>query len=199
MVLDFGRFVFDSDAAALQRLTEEEAAVYLPFQLGGQNLSAYLVDGDFSWSYMGEERLATILTDGGVVAGDVLCVSMCVCMCMCMVQHTLRYQHEGLQLLSSAEMDSEASKSVVCSLYIKHDVMCADGKAVVVPVLERCELDATLHLAKSQHPKLPPLRLGVTLPKLRFFISPARLHRVMRILHAAMPSALGCSQLTLRY
>jgi Repeating coiled region of VPS13 len=68
--------------------------------------------------------------------------------------------------------------------------MCAGGKAVVVPVLERCEMDATLHLAKSQHPKLPPLRLGVTLPTLRFFISPARLHRVMRILHAALPSAL---------
>ena len=71
--------------------------------------------------------------------------------------------------------------------------MHADGKAVVVPVLERCELDATLHVAQAQHSKLPPLRLGVTLPSLRFFISPARLHRVMRILHAALPSALKCA------
>ena len=62
----------------------------------------------------------------------------------------------------------------------------------MVPLLERCEMDATLHLAKSQHPKLPPLRLGLTLPTLRFYISPARLHRVMRILHAALPSALCC-------
>lgn len=60
----------------------------------------------------------------------------------------------------------------------------------MVPVLEQCEIDAALQLAKSDHPKLPPLRLGVTLPTLRFFISPARLHRVMRILHAALPSAL---------
>lgn len=64
------------------------------------------------------------------------------------------------------------------------------GDAVVVPVLERCEMDAALQLAKGEHPTLPPLRLGVTLPKLRFFISPARLHRVMRILQAALPSAL---------
>jgi Repeating coiled region of VPS13 len=63
----------------------------------------------------------------------------------------------------------------------------------VVPVLERCQLDATLQVAKAQHSKLPPLRLGVTLPSLRFFISPARLHRVMRILHAALPSALDCA------
>lgn len=60
---------------------------------------------------------------------------------------------------------------------------------MVVPVIERCEMDAALQLAKADHPTLPPLRLGVTLPTLRFYISPARLHRVMRILHAALPSA----------
>lgn len=69
MVLDFGSFVLDSDAAALARLTEEEAAVYLPFQLAGRDLSAYLVDGDFSWSYMVGERLTALLEEGGVVAG----------------------------------------------------------------------------------------------------------------------------------
>ena len=61
------------------------------------------------------------------------------------------------------------------------------GDAVVIPVLERCELDAELQVAKTAHPVLPPLRLGVTLPTLRFFISPARLHRVMRVLAAALP------------
>lgn len=69
MVLDFGRFVFDSDAAALSQLTSEEAAVYLPFQLAGRNLSAYLVDGDFSWSYMEEKQLMALMADGGTVAG----------------------------------------------------------------------------------------------------------------------------------
>lgn len=58
---------------------------------------------------------------------------------------------------------------------------------MVIPVLERCELDAELQVAKAAHPVLPPLRLGVTLPTLRFFISPARLHRVMRVLAAALP------------
>jgi hypothetical protein len=75
MVLDFGRFVFDSDAASLTHLSEEEAAVYLPFQLAGRNLSAYLVDGDFSWAYMEENRLTAVLTEGGVVAGATLHIS----------------------------------------------------------------------------------------------------------------------------
>lgn len=69
MVLDFGRFVLDSDAAALRRLSEEEAAVYLPFQLAGRDLSAYLVDGNFSWDFMAGEQLTSLLAEGGVVAG----------------------------------------------------------------------------------------------------------------------------------
>jgi hypothetical protein len=76
MVLDFGRFVFDSNAAALAHLTEEEAAVYMPFQLAGRDLSAYLVDGDFSWSYMEEKRLTALLAEGGAVAGAVVCAFM---------------------------------------------------------------------------------------------------------------------------
>ena len=60
----------------------------------------------------------------------------------------------------------------------------------MVPVLERAEMEAALQAAKLEHATLPPLRLGITLPTLRFFISPARLHRVMRILRAALPGAL---------
>ena len=67
-VLDFGRFVLDSNAAALERLGEEEAAVYLPFALVVRNVSAYLVDGAFSWSFMGSQ-LAPLLAAGGVVSG----------------------------------------------------------------------------------------------------------------------------------
>lgn len=48
-------------------------------------------------------------------------------------------------------------------------------------------MKAELQVAKIDHVSLPPLRLGVTLPQLRFFISPARLQRIMRVLHAAMP------------
>lgn len=70
MVLDFGRFVLDSNAAALARLSEEEAAVYLPFQLAGRDLSAYLVDGTFSWDYMAGEQLTALLAEGGVVSGS---------------------------------------------------------------------------------------------------------------------------------
>lgn len=66
VVLDFGRFVLDSNAAALERLGEEEAAVYLPFQLVVRNVSAYLVDGAFDWAFMGA-RLGPLLEGGGIV------------------------------------------------------------------------------------------------------------------------------------
>ncbi len=69
MVLDFGRFVLDSNAAALGQLSEEEAAVYLPFRLAGRDISAYLVDGAFSWSFMAGRELTGVLAHGGVVAG----------------------------------------------------------------------------------------------------------------------------------
>ena len=69
MVLDLGRFVLDSNAAALATLTEEEAAVYLPFTLAGRNISAYLVDGAFSWSFMAEGELTSVLASGGIVSG----------------------------------------------------------------------------------------------------------------------------------
>ena len=68
LVLDFGRFVLDSDAASLERLGEEAAAVYLPFQLVVRNVSAYLVDGAFDWGFMGS-RLGPLLESGGVVDG----------------------------------------------------------------------------------------------------------------------------------
>ena len=48
------------------KTTQEEAAVYLPFQLAGRDISAYLVDGAFSWSFMGP-GLADLLSRGGVV------------------------------------------------------------------------------------------------------------------------------------
>ncbi len=67
-MLDFGRFVLDSDATALERLGEEAAAVYLPFQLMVRNVSAYLVDGVFDWGFMGS-RLGSLLRSGGVVDG----------------------------------------------------------------------------------------------------------------------------------
>ncbi len=77
-MLDFGRFVLDSNAAALGQLTEEEAAVYLPFQLAGRDISAYLVDGAFSWSFMAGSELTNVLARGGVVSGGPLCGN-CTC------------------------------------------------------------------------------------------------------------------------
>jgi hypothetical protein len=64
VVLDLGRFVLDSSPKLLEKSSEEEAAVYLPFELAVRNVSAYLVDGAFDWSLVGS-RLTALLQAGG--------------------------------------------------------------------------------------------------------------------------------------
>lgn len=52
LVLDFGRFVLDSDSSAAKLTTAEEASHYLFFRLIGRNISAHLVDGHFDWDVL---------------------------------------------------------------------------------------------------------------------------------------------------
>ena len=40
------------------------------------------------------------------------------------------------------------------------------------------------------HPSLPSLRAQLSVPRLRFFISAARVRRVMRVLRSALPGQL---------
>jgi hypothetical protein len=61
--------------------------------------------------------------------------------------------------------------------------------SLVVPLLERCGIESALQLARFAHSRLPPLRLGLSVPSLHFHLSPGRLHRVMRVLDGALPSA----------
>lgn len=65
VALDLGRFVLDSSPQVLEKLEEEEAAVYLPFELAVRNVSAYVVDGAFDWALLGS-RLGPLLQAGGV-------------------------------------------------------------------------------------------------------------------------------------
>ncbi len=50
MVADLGRFVLESDKDLATSLSLEEASLYECLKLAGSNISAYLVDGDFSFS-----------------------------------------------------------------------------------------------------------------------------------------------------
>jgi hypothetical protein len=61
------------------------------------------------------------------------------------------------------------------------------GRATFIPLLERCRTETTLQVARFPHPQLPSLRAQLSVPQLRFFISPARVRRVLRVLHTAMP------------
>lgn len=59
--------------------------------------------------------------------------------------------------------------------------------SVYIPLLERTGMNATVQAARLPHPSLPKLRSQLRLPGLRFYFSPARVRRVMRVLHSALP------------
>ena len=61
------------------------------------------------------------------------------------------------------------------------------GKAVFVPLLERCRTETTVQIARAPHPTLPSLRAQLSVPRLRFFVSAARVRRLMRVLRSALP------------
>ena len=61
------------------------------------------------------------------------------------------------------------------------------GKAVFVPLLERCKTETTVQIARAPHPTLPSLRAQLSVPRLRFFVSAARVRRLMRVLRSALP------------
>ena len=42
-------------------------------------------------------------------------------------------------------------------------------------------------IARMPHPTLPSLRAQLSVPRLRFFISAARVRRVLRVLRSALP------------
>lgn len=56
-----------------------------------------------------------------------------------------------------------------------------------VPLLERCRTETTVQIARMPHPTLPSLRAQLSVPRLRFFISAARVRRLMRVLRSALP------------
>lgn len=52
LAADLGTFIIESDTQTAAQLSKEEAALYECLQLVGRDISAYLVDGDFSFSGM---------------------------------------------------------------------------------------------------------------------------------------------------
>ena len=64
------------------------------------------------------------------------------------------------------------------------------GSAIFIPLLERCGASAALQAARFPHPSLPPIRLQLDVPQLRFFFSPARLGRILRAVDAVTPGVI---------
>ena len=56
LAADLGTFIVESDTETSSKLSKEEAALYECLELVGRDISAYLVDGEFSFSGM-EQRL----------------------------------------------------------------------------------------------------------------------------------------------
>ena len=66
--------------------------------------------------------------------------------------------------------------------------MQAESKAsLYIPLLERTGMTAHVQAARFDYPKLPKLRSQLELPGLRFYFSPARISRVMRVVFASLP------------
>ena len=55
LVADFGRFVLKSDTGLAATLPVEEASVYECLTLKGRDISAYVVDGDFTFAALEEQ------------------------------------------------------------------------------------------------------------------------------------------------
>ena len=147
---DLGQFALETDTAKANSLPIEEASLYECFKLQGSNISAYLVDGDFSFSALEEidNRKAP-----------------------------------------TPEPSSEAStvSTAMTAAIQQSEGKAQGGSAVFIPLLERCGIAAALQAARFPHPSLPPMRLQLQVPQLRFFFSPARLGRIMRAVDAITP------------
>eukprot|EP00887_Chlorella_sp_A99_P001951 scaffold18.g1951.t1 len=69
LVLDFGRFVIESDPKTAASLQAEEAALYECVRLRARELAAYVADGQFDWSRQEESRLVPLLERTGLDIG----------------------------------------------------------------------------------------------------------------------------------
>lgn len=147
---DLGQFALETDTAKANSLPIEEASLYECFKLQGSNISAYLVDGDFSFSALEEINNRKAPTPEPSSEGSTVSTAMTAAM----------QQSEG---------------------------KAQGGSAVFIPLLERCGIAAALQAARFPHPSLPPMRLQLQVPQLRFFFSPARLGRIMRAVDAITP------------
>lgn len=62
-----------------------------------------------------------------------------------------------------------------------------DGAGALVPLLEKCGMDIALQAARFPDPRFPMLKLQPSVPRLHFFVSPARIGRLLRVLKAVAP------------
>ena len=166
LVLDFGNFLLQSDANAADTAPGDDASLYMYFQLGGRNISAYLVDGKFDWDVVTQDVPATLARGGDVATS------------LCGFKHLLQTLQHSVPFTPS--------HPGCCTQWSGRST---DGQALVVPLLDRCAVKSVLQLLRVPDAGKPALRLGLTLPSLNFHISPGRLHRIMRIVDAAVPSA----------
>ena len=153
LVADLGQFALETDTAKANSLPIEEASLYECFKLEGSNISAYLVDGDFSFSALEEIDNRKAPTP-------------------------------------KPSSEASAVSTAMTAAIQQSEGKAQGGSAVFIPLLERCGVAAALQAARFPHSTLPPMRLQLQVPQLRFFFSPARLGRIMRAVDAITPGEL---------
>ena len=156
LVADLGQFALETDTVKANSLPIQEASLYECFKLEGSNISAYLVDGDFSF---------------------------------------LALEEIDNRKAPTPKPSSEASavSTAMTAAIQQSEGKAQGGSAVFIPLLERCGVAAALQAARFPHPTLPPMKLQLQVPQLRFFFSPARLGRIMRAVDAITPGELTAS------
>ena len=93
-------------------------------------------------------------------------------------------------LLLQAEVGTSPVTEAITAAVRDSGGKALGGKAVFIPLLERCKTETTVQISRMPHPTLPSLRAQLSVPRLRFFISAARVRRLMRVLRSALPGQL---------
>jgi hypothetical protein len=172
LVLDFGRFLIESDPGTAAALPSQEAALYECIRLNGTNVAAYVVDGDFSWQRQQASQP----------------VAESACEALPKAERAPSLPAGGLSglvpRLRLGPLDRARAAPPPTPI--------TPQELVMVPILEPCRVDVALQAARFPDPNFPTLRLQPSLPQLHFYLSPGRLGRLLRVINAALPGVCVC-------
>ncbi|KAG0604101.1 hypothetical protein M758_10G145000 [Ceratodon purpureus] len=150
--------------------SSEEKQLYMRFQIGLKDISAFLADGDFDWRKQYNVNSATgKLQDvnsrrqlkGSDTSGNF-------------------EGKEGGASDNVQEVDDVSSEGHSQQTN-KKEVESGEGDLYILPMLEKTGMAVSLEQICVPHPNYPTTRIAVRLQSVGFQFSPARYHRIMQV------------------